>query len=392
MKVKKFVANSMPEAMKKIRAELGNDAVILNSKIVYTGGFLGFFRKRSIEVIAAMDQVAINREPKIKEKSTNISPKYKSKEKPSESLNKVQNKVEENLSTELNKELAEVKKMIQTMSAPRIESGLFPESIQYVNNLLISQGIEANIRKELVVALLEKWYINRANSGAENVKQWCQEIMTERISKCTFGEISFTKKYVNVVGPTGVGKTTTLAKIAADSILKFHKKVALITTDTYRIAAIEQLKTYAKILSVPIEVCYNLDDFKKACDTFKDYEVVLIDTAGRNFRDPRYVEELKTTIDYENEMETYLVLSLTSKQNDMEEIFKQFSSIEIKQFIFTKLDETATYGAMYNMIEKYQIGVAYLTNGQDVPDDKISASADVITKLALGDETDERSS
>jgi len=91
-------------------------------------------------------------------------------------------------------------------------------------------------------------------------------------------------------------------------------------------------------------------------------------------------------------METFLVLSLTSKQSDMEEIFKQFSSIDIKQFIFTKMDETATYGAMYNMIEKYQIGVAYLTNGQDGPDDKISASADVVTKLTLGDEMDERSS
>jgi flagellar biosynthesis protein FlhF len=92
-------------------------------------------------------------------------------------------------------------------------------------------------------------------------------------------------------------------------------------------------------------------------------------------------------------METLLVLSLTSKQSDMEEIFKQFSSsIDIKQFIFTKLDETATYGAMYNMIDKYQIGVAYLTNGQDVPDDKISASAEVISKLVLEDESDERSS
>lgn len=91
-------------------------------------------------------------------------------------------------------------------------------------------------------------------------------------------------------------------------------------------------------------------------------------------------------------METFLVLSLTSKQSDMEEIFKQFSSIDIKQFIFTKLDETATYGAMYNMIDKYQIGVAYLTNGQDVPDDKVSASAEVISKLILEDESDERSS
>ncbi|GIN61544.1 flagellar biosynthesis protein FlhF [Robertmurraya siralis] len=391
MKVKKFVASSMPEAMKRIRAELGNDAVILNSKIVYTGGFLGLFRKRCIEVIAAMDQVSNSRESRVKEKPINkmlyYEPVATQKENPMLKFIKA----EENTSSEVIKELTEVKQLLQNISSTR-EDTVYPELLQHINQKLISQEIEASIRNELMVSLLEKWYTNRRDSTIDDVKRWCKEEMAERISMFRFGDISFSKKYVNVVGPTGVGKTTTLAKIAADSMLKFRKKVALITTDTYRIAAIEQLKTYAKILSVPLEVCYNLNDFKKACDTFKDFDVVLIDTAGRNFRDPRYVEELKNIIDYENEMETFLVLSLTSKQSDMEEIFKQFSSIDIKQFIFTKLDETATYGAMYNMIDKYQIGVAYLTNGQDVPDDKVSASAEVISKLILEDESDERSS
>ncbi len=381
----------MPEAMKRIRAELGNDAVILNSKIVYTGGFLGLFRKRCIEVIAAMDQVSNSRETRVKEKPINkmlyYEPVATQKENPMLKFIKA----EENTSSEVIKELTEVKQLLQNISSTR-EDTVYPELLQHINQKLISQEIEASIRNELMVSLLEKWYTNRRDSTIDDVKRWCKEEMAERISMFRFGDISFSKKYVNVVGPTGVGKTTTLAKIAADSMLKFRKKVALITTDTYRIAAIEQLKTYAKILSVPLEVCYNLNDFKKACDTFKDYDVVLIDTAGRNFRDPRYVEELKNIIDYENEMETFLVLSLTSKQSDMEEIFKQFSSIDIKQFIFTKLDETATYGAMYNMIDKYQIGVAYLTNGQDVPDDKVSASAEVISKLILEDESDERSS
>jgi flagellar biosynthesis protein FlhF len=208
--------------------------------------------------------------------------------------------------------------------------------------------------------------------------------MLKRISNYSFGEISFTKKFINVVGPTGVGKTTTLAKIAADCILKFNKKTALITTDTYRIAAIEQLKTYAKILSIPVEICYNLVDFAKACATFKDYDVVLIDTAGRNFRNQQYVEELKKVIDYNKEMETYLVLSLTAKQRDMEEIYQQFSTISINQFIFTKMDETSYYGAMYNMIDKFKKGTAYITNGQNVPDDRISATPGVVTNLILG--------
>ena len=165
-----------------------------------------------------------------------------------------------------------------------------------------------------------------------------------------FGGVSFTKKYINVVGPTGVGKTTTLAKIAAECILKYKKRVAFITTDTYRIAAIEQLKTYANILNVPLEVCYNLNDFQQATRQFESYDMVFIDTAGRNFRNQKYVEDLRNIIDYNQDMETFLVLSLTAKQIDMEDIYKQFSLISIDKMIFTKADETSTYGAMFNII------------------------------------------
>lgn len=369
----------MPEAMKLIRAELGKDAVILNSKIVYTGGFFGFFRKKGIEVIAAMDDL------------TKIEPKVKEKPKLAPINPSVTKKVEEHViktgkpSEELLNELTELKQMIKDISTSEKEGISYPEPIQNVDKLLNVQGIEKSIREDILGELLEKWYLNGSQSTDKEVKQWCKGILKDRISNYSFGELTFSKKYVNVVGPTGVGKTTTLAKIAADCMLKFHKKVALITTDTYRIAAIEQLKTYAKILAIPLEVCYNLEDFQKACESYKDYDVVLIDTAGRNFRNQYYVEELKQIIDYGKEMETFLVLSLTAKQNDMEEIFQQFSSIEIKQFIFTKVDETATYGSMFNMIDKYKIGAAYITNGQNVPDDRVSASAEVITNMILED-------
>lgn len=374
MKVKKYVAATMPEAMKLIRAELGNDAVILNSKVVYTGGFLGFFRKKKIEVIAAMDQVA-KMEPVVKEKPKKIP------------VSSPKNVLEKDIkpSEEVLKELSELKQMLGSISSSGQERISYPAPIQTVNTHLIKQGIEATIREDLLVALLERWYSRGSQASQNEVLEWCKELMKARLSDLPFGELSFSKKYVDVVGPTGVGKTTTLAKIAADCMLKFNKKVALITTDTYRIAAIEQLKTYAKILSIPLEVCYNLEDFEKACEAYKDYDVVLIDTAGRNFRNQYYVEELKQIIDYGNEMETFLVLSLTSKQSDMEEIYQQFSSIDIKQFIFTKIDETATYGSMYNLIDKYRIGAAYLTNGQNVPDDRVSASTEIITNLIFED-------
>ncbi|WML50512.1 hypothetical protein RCG23_04140 [Neobacillus sp. PS3-34] len=183
---------------------------------------------------------------------------------------------------------------------------------------------------------------------------------------------------------TGVGKTTTLAKIAADCVIKYKKKVAFITTDTYRIGAIEQLKTYAKILNVPLEVCYNIDDFKEASQKFEDYDIVLIDTAGRNFRNKQYVEDLQKIIDFNKDMETFLVLSLTAKQKDMEQIYRQFSIVNINKLIFTKADETSVYGPMINMIKDHQIGVSYVTNGQNVPDDMTSANPEVLINLLLG--------
>lgn len=383
MKVKKYIAPSIAEAMKIIRAELGNDAVILNSKVVQTGGFLGFFKKRSVEVIAAVDH-AEKVQPKVKEKAK-IHPVQTKQPPVTQNVKDVKPLlVPDKASDELLKELTELKKMIKDMSLVDDKKLPVPKPLQEIEQLLINQDIDKSLRDELIVSLVEKWYMDGGNASTMDLLDWSKGQMVKRISDVSFGEITFEKKYVNVVGPTGVGKTTTLAKIAANCALQHKKKVAFITTDTYRIGAIEQLKTYAKILSIPLEVCYSLEDFKKACDSFKEFDVVLIDTAGRNFRNQKYVEDLKNVIDFEKEMETLLVLSLTSKQRDMEDIFKQFSIIGINKFIFTKADETSHYGAMFNLVDKYRIGVAYVTNGQDVPDDMIAVDRESIPKMILG--------
>lgn len=179
-----------------------------------------------------------------------------------------------------------------------------------------------------------------------------------------------------------MGKTTTLAKIAANIILRQQKSVGFITTDTYRIGAIEQLKTYANILDVPLEVCYSLEDFEHATKKLEECDVILIDTAGRNFRNKKYVEDLMQVVDYKREMETLLVLSMTAKQDDLEEIYQQFSAIKIDAFVFTKLDETSSYGAMINLIVACKKGAAYITTGQNVPDDIVPATPEeLVNKL-----------
>ncbi len=393
MKVKKFTAPSMQEAMKSVRIELGNDAVILNSRTVFSGGFFGFFRKKNIEVIAAADpQARQEMKSVVKEKQKiPVQPTLlQSDDGNVTSLAKKENGQTGNpkQSEQILKEISALKEMIKTQSfQSAIASAQYPEPVQKLVNLMNEQELSAPIKEKLASALIEHWFSTEgSNHSYEQMREFLKKEMVGLLADKPFGGISLKKKFVNVIGPTGVGKTTTLAKIAADCILKHQKKVAFITTDTYRIAAIDQLKTYAQILNIPIEVCYSLEDFQSAAQKFSSYDIVLIDTSGRNFRNKQYVDDLFNVLDFKIEMETYLVLALTSKQKDMEEIFKQFSSIKIDKFIFTKADETSVYGPMLNLTEKYNTGAAYITNGQNVPDDFLIASPETMTNFLIGAE------
>jgi flagellar biosynthesis protein FlhF len=383
MKIKKYQASSMPEAMKLIRNELGNDAVILNSRVVQTGGFLGFFKKRMIEVIAALDEKPVESFSTARS-GFQIPDELPPKETHSLSIHKV-DKIDENGNEEWRKEISELRSLLNTVVDGHANEGIpLPKHIQELKRVLQRQGIDHKVINDVMKSALESWFAESGNKSEIEVFQWAKKYLTEQISYLPFGGISFTKKYINVVGPTGVGKTTTLAKIAAHCLLKYKKKIAFITTDTYRIAAIEQLKTYANILNIPIEVCYNLADFQKATLLFESYDLVFIDTAGRNFRNHQYVEDLKNIIDFGKDLETYLVLSLTAKQMDMEEIYQQFSTIEIDKIIFTKSDETSSFGAMYNVIHSWKKAAAYITNGQNVPDDIVTATPENVIDYIIG--------
>ena len=191
----------------------------------------------------------------------------------------------------------------------------------------------------------------------QEISEWAKKHFTEILSQYDNGGSNVRKKYINLVGPTGVGKTTTLAKIAAGEVINNRKKIAFITTDTYRIAAIEQLKTYANLLNVPVEVVYKLEDFQKAVKKYEDYDHVFIDTAGRNYREMKYIEELQNLIDFKQDIETFLTLSMTMKERDIQEIIKNFEILSIDKFIFTKLDETSTYGTIVNIMIQNKKGL-----------------------------------
>lgn len=370
MKVKKFVAPTMPEAMNQIRKELGPDAVILNSKEINKGGLLGLFKKINIEVIAAHD-------PEPAERKTNKS----IRQNPRNNNGNVSQM--KNSNTEVLYELKQLKKalMYQSMS----NENNYPADYKIVYQQLLEQEVDPELAKELVSKVVKQYTETETTPSLDMIKEEIAKEIKNRLKDFSFKGIAYDKKIAQFVGPTGVGKTTTLAKIAAKSILKDNKKVAFITTDTYRIAAIEQLKTYARILDVPIEIAYTIEDYKSAIESFGSYDLILVDTAGRNFRDKYYVEELQNTIDVSMDMDTYLVLSLTAKTKDITEIYDQFSSLPLKEVIFTKIDETRQYGTLLNIVLQKQISIAYITNGQDVPDDLVHITPDIITNYIVGE-------
>lgn len=357
MKIKKYKASSLQEAMKYIRKDLGQDAVILNSKVVYTGGFFGLFQKKNIEVIAGIDDDPDKRTKKIARMETSVERIQEQNTESSTSNETVHLLMEE---------MRGLKKLIQNV--PQSGERIYPDELAVFENTLKRQGISDEIRTKIMSSVVEAFYLNKKEMDVDHLWDVIKKEVKNELSSISFHGMS-NKKYINVIGPTGVGKTTTLAKLAAEMKIKQGKSIAFITTDTYRIAAIEQLKTYANILNAPVEVCYNAEDFIKAKTKLHSYDVVFIDTAGRNFMEQQYVKDLEKVIDFHHDMETFLVFSLTAKYEDMESIFEQFSTIPIHQFIFTKYDETSTRGAMLNLIMKTRIGCGYITNGQDVPDD-----------------------
>lgn len=384
MKVKKFIAPSMQEVMKKIRSEMGNDAVILNSKVSHTGGFLGLFAKKQIEVIAAIDPDEPERQ-KVGETRTSTQDKN--------DFPKLQNKTvmhNEHVPPSINvdnnqgvlKELKELKNLLNSISINE-RSDFYPEPLKVILKQLTKQEINPSLRGEVMSELLNYWYLGNGNLSIEQLREKETEIFLNELKELEFGGMSYQKKYINVIGPTGVGKTTTLAKLAAHCVLQNKKKVAFITTDTYRIAAIDQVKTYAKILNVPIEVCYSVNDFKEAKTKLDKYDFIFIDTAGRNFLESQYVKDLQSIIDFNDEMETFLVLAATAKPSDMIAVYEQFSVLPINRLIFTKLDETSTRGSLFEVMVKTNKGIAYTTHGQTVPDDIEVATRERIVEQIL---------
>jgi flagellar biosynthesis protein FlhF len=193
-------------------------------------------------------------------------------------------------------------------------------------------------------------------------------------------------KKVALVGPTGVGKTTTLAKLAAKFTLEEDIDAAFVTSDTYRIAAVEQLKTYATILNIPLDVVYSAGEMKKCLNRHQDKKLVLIDTAGRSQYNEEQLDELRCLLEADDTIEAHLVLSTVTTYQDMAEIVGRFASCFSDNIIFTKIDETRNIGNIFNIMQQFsKLKISYVTNGQNVPDDIHPAEPEYLTNMLLRD-------
>jgi flagellar biosynthesis protein FlhF len=196
------------------------------------------------------------------------------------------------------------------------------------------------------------------------------------------------QKRMAFIGPTGVGKTTTLAKIAANYLAAHSNSIALITIDTYRIAAVEQLKVYGEIMHLPVEVVINPQQLVEALEKHSDKELILIDTAGRSPQDSLSIEEIQSFFPEDLEIENHLVLSATTRDNELLETLKSFKRFSIHSTIFTKTDECTSLGVLLNTQIQNSTPLSYITNGQRVPEDIIEADKRILAQLIIPSATE----
>ena len=274
----------------------------------------------------------------------------------------------------LQNELAQMKAMlVQVVGKEKT-----PEDEMSLQQALKQQEVDSDIVDDVVLQLPAETVL--ADRDTPLALEGLTKYLSDNVQMADGLELKARKrKIAALLGPTGVGKTTTLAKIAAQCVLE----KGVITADTYRISAVEQLKTYADILGLPIAIVYTPDELKEAIQKFRQKQLILIDTAGRSQHNRRQMAELKDFLAVNQNIEKYLVLSATTKNEDAKDIVDKFSVCKPDKVIFTKTDETKSLGIILNILRKKAMRLSYLTNGQSVPDDIVPAQAEKLAELFL---------
>ncbi|MBQ8591462.1 MAG: flagellar biosynthesis protein FlhF [Lachnospiraceae bacterium] len=393
MIIKKFQGKTEEEAVKAAKKEMGENVVIMNVKNVKKKGLFSFLKPQIVEVTVALEendresrkQTVAKEEPKkvdlvihndiIKEPEAKESVAFEAEI--GKRLDSLQSYLEQRL--QLNEE-----ERIEEEKEPEVESETMVfQKLLY--NTMINNEVDEKYANEIIDEI-EK--INGQNATIDQLLESVYQRMvlkfgqTESITPATEGP-----KIIFFVGPTGVGKTTTIAKIASRFSLELRKKVALLTSDTYRIAAVEQLRTYANIMEVPFQVIYAPEELQEAIKNFNKFDYIFVDTAGHSPQNESQKEDIAAFICVAKEMaeiEVFLVMSATTKYRDLIAIADAYTKVTKYKLIFTKLDETSTLGNLLNVKLYSKAPMSYVTYGQNVPDDIDYFSVQSTVKQLLG--------
>lgn len=395
MIIKKFLGKTEEEAVEAAKKELGPGVVIMNVKSVKRKGLFGSLRSKLIEVTVALEEESDtiskgrkeNNNGPQREKITATANKINeaSKTIDQESLEKRLDSLQALLEQQLrNSQAKEEEKKSDSVdngdndrkeeaSADTVNKEENLEQDRFIR-LLYNKMIDNEVDEKYANQMLEE--IEKSKKPNTPIDYILANVYQKMILK--FGKsdgITASEenpKVVAFIGPTGVGKTTTIAKVASSYVVDEKKKVALLTSDTYRIAAAEQLRTYANILEVPFRVIYTEDELRSAIMEFKEYDYIFLDTSGHSHQNEEQLNQTAAFLKVIDELaarETFLVLSATTKYSDLLKISKKYKNISDFQLIFTKLDETNLIGNLLNVKLYADAPIAYITNGQNVPDD-----------------------
>lgn len=440
MIVKKFQAPTEMEAIIKAREELGSTAVVLNIKSIKQRGLARLFKKDAVEVTAALEEkdivdginknkpvfdnnAASGQEAKperminqsmvsggtsstinlIADDNTAVSSASAIEQKLDSLHNLLQN--QGNLNSDMSSSGSQGKTVAASAYTKRMSdikediSGAAGENkqvkerenanykfLQLIYKKLIDNEVDSRFADEIIGEIENSL---KKESNLDSILAAVYQKIILKLGKPKTIEMGDKAKVIFFIGPTGVGKTTTIAKIASSFKIEKEARVAFITADTYRIAAVEQLNTYASIIDCPVSVVYSVEDMNKSLSEYKDYALILVDTAGRSHKATEQMDELKAFIEEvaqradEFDFECYLTLSLTTKYKDLKSIADKYDDVDWA-VIFTKLDETCSVGNILNIRMLTDRPLSYTTSGQNVPDDIEVINEQGIARQLLG--------
>lgn len=416
MIIKKYQAKTENEAMNLARAELGDSCVSLNVKVVKQKGIMKLLKAPYVEVTVALEEesetdydslikpiinpaddrnifkpsgfnVVVDEntktsviEPEKNTEETNENNNVIKEDIPAKDLQ--DNSFKENLNTASVKASSKKEKKSREIKSDSEMDAVY----ELISQTLIDNEVDEDYVEEIVEEAKSRL---KTNTPMDTVLSHIYQRLILR-----FGEPKIIEpaeknpKVIFFVGTTGVGKTTTIAKIAS-KLFVAGNKVALFTSDTYRIAAAEQLRSYANIMNVPFRIIYTIDDFEEGLETYKDYDYILIDTVGHSHKNQELKADMKKFIDYSKdkaETEVYLVLAASTKMKDLIHIADSYKEISDYRLIFTKLDETYSFGTIFNLRLHTNAPLSYVTYGQNVPEDIDTFKPQQIVKKLLGGE------